>query len=457
MILSFIITAALLLAGAILVWLFFVKTGERRSDLRRIQTEQYNTVFLSMFPIDNYTEDSFAYWRGQFALKASYEIPDLKVMQEYFKEIASSGNEISTIYLGVCPEKISPDSLLDLLREYPSVTYHIILPYASIDYWNALPETSVDEKITAYRSFADALLPESNISLYLFSREWLICNPANYEDAFLTNEGISLNLMLNCDRDHHYLLTPDNIEDVFQSFTQLLTEKRGVQGSYADFSGQKIVFFGDSVIGNYTDSSSIPGVVHGLTGASVYNCGYGGNAAAKGPEDMVSLPEIINAFVQKDLSVIPEEEQIYLGMQEYLADTSAQKQLTFVINYGLNDYFNQYPVKNENPYDIYTYEGALRTAVSALREAYPDAQIVLATPNFTSYSADEGNRASGSRFTDYVNAVIAVAEEYHTLVLDNYTELGITLENHGEYLLDGVHPNEAARFTMGSRIAEALH
>ena len=83
---------------------------------------------------------------------------------------------------------------------------------------------------------------------------------------------------------------------------------------YPDLSDHCLVFFGDSVIGNYTDSASIPGVVAGLTGAAVYNCGYGGNSAALGEERTISLPGIVDAFFQGNLSVLPSDFQVYQGV-----------------------------------------------------------------------------------------------------------------------------------------------
>lgn len=447
-----------LAAGALLCFLFLYRK-DQTSDYKRIRSELYDTVFLSMFPIDNYDEDSYEYYRGQYTLKTSYCIPDIGTLRTYLKKIAASGNEISTVYLGVRPEKLAAGELLSLLREYPSVSYHIILPYASMDYWRQLTEEEVNRQLSLYRELADTLLAESNVSLYLFSWEWLICNPANYSDDFLVTEDISLTLMLHCDRDHKYLLTPENAEDTFHNFAQLLEQERNIPISYPSLSGYTVVFFGDSVIGNYTDSSSIPGVVFGLTGAATYNCGYGGSAAAVNPADpggSIGLPDIIDAFVRKDLSFFPRDEQIYLGMEAYLKD-GAQEPQYFVINYGLNDYFSQYPVKDEDPYDVTTYEGALRKAVCSLRDAYPEARILLTIPNFTSYSADDDERAEGNRFTDYVDAVLTVGADCDVTVLNNYADLGINIENHGDYLLDGVHPNEALRFTIGSRIAQQLH
>lgn len=447
----------LILAIVAFIWVIFSSTPQaRKSDYTRISSEEYDTVFLSMFPINNYAEEDYAYYRAQSILKTTYEIPDMQTLQSYMKKIAKSGNMVSTIYLGIRPEKIVAKELSKLLADYPSVNYHIILSYPELDYWFTLSNQELQEHINKYRELTDTLIYTNNISIYLFSQEWLICNPANYDDVFLTNEDISHTLMANCDRDHNFVITPENVDTVFAKFSQLLESKYSTPTTYPDLSDYKIVFFGDSVIGNYTDTASIPGVVGGLTNATVYNCGFGGGTAACYSDSPVTLTHIVDAFIKKDLSSLPENNQVYKGIETYIQDTTPTKQLCFIINYGLNDYFNGVPISTDDPYDVYSYSGAFRTAITNLRHAYPDAQIILLTPNFTSYFSNGEERKStvGGILTDYANALISIGNEYNLHVLNNYADLNINGDNHGEYLVDGCHPNEATRFTIGERIAQ---
>ncbi len=445
----------LLVAVIFIIFTLLATPQARKSDYTRISSEEYDTVFLSMFPITNYNEDDYSYYRAQTILKTSYNIPDLSTLQSYLKRIAASGNTVSTIYLGIRPEKIAADKLRRVLSEYPSVNYHIILSYPEANYWRSLSQQDLQEHLEQYRQLTDILLPESNISLYLFSQEWLLCNPANYEDVFLTNKDISHTLMVNCDRDHHYVITAENVDTVFADFSQLLKNIHSDTTVYADLSDFKIVFLGDSVIGNYTNSASIPGVVGGLTDAMVFNCGFGGGTAAHYPDCPVTLTDIVEALLQKDLSVLPKDYQVYNGVSEYIQDTSSSEQLCFIINYGLNDYFHGVPITTEDSHDTSSYSGALRTAIEKLQQAYPSAQIILMAPNFTSYfnNGKDYNSEVGGTLKDYVNAVISIGKEYNLQVLNNYADLNINAHNHGTYLVDGCHPNEATRFTIGERIA----
>lgn len=427
------------------------------NDYRRMAEEEYTVAYLSMFPIDNYDEEDFTHYFAWDALKASYCIPNESILRFYMNQIASSGNTISTVFIGVRPDKISADELISLLREYPSVNYNILLPYPSMEYWDKLSDEKLQSTLQSYRTLTDALLLENNVKVYSFNKEWVLCNPANYEDAFLTNEDVSRSLFLTwtLNDNQGYHITADNIDTVFAELSELLMQNRTSPTVYPDLSDYKIVFFGDSVIGNYTDSASIPGVVNGLTGATVYNCGYGGNSAAYLEGAPINLPGIADAFVNQTASPLPEDTQVHKGVTEYLNDTSETNKLCFVINYGLNDYFNGAPVSTEDPYDVISYSGALRTAVTSLQQAYPEAQIILMTPNYTTYF-EYGNTIQsevGGILTDYVNAAVAVGKDCNVTVLDNYTELGINAENNWLYLEDGCHPSATGRYLIGQRIA----
>ena len=83
-----VILCILLGIGLFLFW----KPKAQREDYRAIASEEYNTVFLSMYPVDTYHAEDFAYYRGLNAWKASYCIPDLSTLQEYLQRIAASGN-----------------------------------------------------------------------------------------------------------------------------------------------------------------------------------------------------------------------------------------------------------------------------------------------------------------------------------------------------------------------------
>lgn len=455
----------LLTIAAVIFLYFFPK--ERRSDYKRLSSESYDTVFLSMYPVDYFYEEDFTYYRGMNIVKASYTIPSFATLESYMDVIARSGNTISTIYLGVLPDELPSDELAVLLQSYPGVHFEIILPNPSLDYWLELSETECTAKLEAYRDFTLPLLQYENMAFYFFgAEEWLIANPANYCDVLLTSETASRTIMLNADQGHSYLLTVDKLEEDLDTLSALIADNRSHAAENTIIQDYQIIFLGDSVIGNFSGSTSIPGVVEGLTNAQVYNFGIGGGCATDSSENISSLPDIVNALIYRDTSYLsPSTEYAQnVALTEDIAayleysETETPENLCFVINYGLNDYFSGCLIASEDSYDVHTYAGAIRTSMTALQEAYPDAPIILATPNFTSYFGNGTEYREGASHTleDYANAVISLSEELHVELVDNFNELDINAENHFQYLSDGCHPNETGRFLMGQRIAAKL-
>ena len=155
--------------------------------------------------------------------------------------------------------------------------------------------------------------------------------------------------------------------------------------------------------------------------------------------------------------MLPSDSQACLGMEAYMSD-GARIPYCFVINYGLNDYYNGAPILTNDSYDIYSFCGAYRYAVKVLKENFPNARIILTTPNFTTYFNNGMDYKSeyNHSITDYVDALIDLAAELNVELLDNYNEMGINAENHIYFLSDGCHPNENGRFLMAERIVQKL-
>jgi len=435
------------------------KPALQREDYDRIDSERYSAVFLSMYPIETYSTEDYAYFYNTALFRAAYEIPDYGTLRSYMKKIARSGNVITTVYLGICPDKVEPEQLAKLFETYPSVVFETVLAYPSADYWRSLSEQEYQNLLSAYTDFLSALPNSPNGHFYLPAQmEWLIANPGNYETDYLVNSSVARCLMLYLNADSSLYLTPDNAASAASGLSQLTERLRTSELPFPDLSDYCIVFFGDSIIGNYTGSSSVPGVVGGLTNASVYNLGYGGNSAALSDEKDITLPGIAESFCKGDLSVLPRDTQVYRGFYSYLDDSPSPENLCFVISYGLNDYFSGYPLAGGDPEDIHTYTGALRTAVATLQSSYPDARIILCTPTFVNIfnQGTEPHGNGGNVLEDYVNAALAVAEECNVTALDNFHSLGINAGNQGEYLADQVHLNEAGRYLMGFRIASLI-
>lgn len=466
MYLVFLLVLAAAIGFGVYRYLEYKKYEPLREDQERIATEDYTAVFFSTFPIDNYTEDDFIYYRDIYPLKAAYCIPDMETLNDYFIRVSESWNEVSTVYLGVRPDIVTAEDLMTLMDTWPDKRYEVILAYPSLDYWRGLDEEKYPVMLEAYTDFINNLIPryedsewlQANLSVYFYgSTEWLVGNAYNYENAFNVNAGISHTLSMFSDHDHGYRLTLENYQDFLEDFETLVADCREEESEHPSLSKWDVVFFGDSIIA-FSETSSIPGAVGGITGAHTYNCGQGGSHAAVQGEGFPGIPDVVDIFLAKNADSFDADSQIYAGMTDYFEHSKKRRQKCFVLNFGMNDYYNGYPVRTEDPYDCASYIGALRTAVDKLQAAYPDAVIILMTPNFTSYFGNglEPQSEVGGLLPDYAGAVSSLCDEKGLLCYNSYSELDINSTNHTEYLLDGCHPNEATRYVMAQGVAELL-
>lgn len=439
-----------------------------RTDYDRIAADDYTSVFFSTFPIDNFTEYDFEHYRAIYPIKSAYCIPSLKILTDYLTLVQQRGAELDYIYLGVRPDIISAEDILALTQDWRETSFEIIISYPSLEYWNNLDESKYNDTMRSYKTFIATLMThckenswaQDNLSLYFYAgTEWLVGNPTNYESDFNVNAGISHSLSMYSDRLHNYVLTLDNYESILLDFENLVNESRknAIAGitEYPDLSDWDVVFFGDSITA-YRVTSSIPDAFSGLTGAHTYNCAQGGSTATDYLATFPGISIVVDHFINENASAFDSESLIHSGITNYALNADPNRQKCFVINLGMNDFTSGCPLYSDDPYDINTYSGSLRTAIEALQEAYPDAVIILMTPNFTSYF-DNGSTAqseNGGTLADYVEVLKTLSATYQLPFYNTYEELDINSTNHTEYLADGCHPNEKTRFLMAGELAK---
>lgn len=239
----------------------------------------------------------------------------------------------------------------------------------------------------------------------------------------------------------------------------------------------RVVCIGDSIIGNTRDETSVTTVMENRLGYKVYNGAFGGTCASKSNienrptfyEDSINLCELAEAISYQDFGVqlfdIDSNNFKLDYFSQVLRDLSKidfdQVEILF-IEHGINDYNAGRPLDNpENPYDVFTFGGALRYSIEQLQQSYPDLHIVLTTPLYCYFQKD-GERLGDSITSDfgygplenYVNLEIQIAREYGIGLLDNFHELGINESNMEEYAEDGIHLNELGRKVLGEAMAK---
>ena len=247
--------------------------------------------------------------------------------------------------------------------------------------------------------------------------------------------------------------------------------------------GKTVVNLGDSIFGLY-HTDDVSSFIAQRTGATVYNCGFGGTFASSRDGDFgkFSLHKLVDAIIAEDFS-----EQDATGLVNPNNSGAYRDHIALSLNtlkgiywddvdivtiaYGTNDWYTgKKLIENEEDSDDDAYfNGALRYSINALLTAYPHLKIVLLTPIWR-YFIDGDNQyvddsdthvvtESDLKLTAFVDAVKTLGKEYKILTIDNYHKLGINCLNRERYILanDGTHLNILGRELLGNRIGAVLN
>lgn len=251
-----------------------------------------------------------------------------------------------------------------------------------------------------------------------------------------------------------------------------------VLNDYAKLSqyGKTIVNFGDSIFGQTRPPKDISSYLATLTGATVYNCGFGGcemSAHADSNYDAFSMYRLADA-VATNTWTTQETAAAASGMPAYFAETVALlKTLDFskidfvTIGYGTNDFNNGSPLDNGGNSDMSYFADALRYSIETLLTAFPNLHIFVCCPTYRfwmneSYEfVDDSNTHENSNndtLVDFVEKTIAVAGEYQLPVINDY-EIGMNKYNRTQYFptTDGTHPNSTGNQLIAAKIAHELY
>lgn len=447
---------------------------KKQADLNRLADQEYNGIFCSMYPIEHFAEENFLTYLGIPTIKQSVTPQSAEDFELYLSSAFTSGNLIKTVCLGLDPAQLLPSEdqissewedvldshVISYISDHPEVNFQVLLPAPSLTYWEELGSENTEKILSMYEDLTYTLSLHPNVTTFFMGGEyWLIANPANYEGTLCTNEVVSQKIFLYTFCDNAFQMTTDNISMYTESLKSLIAQE-AEEPEHPDLSTWDVVFFGDSIIGNYAGSYSVPGVLTGLSHARTYNCAQGGISASESPDSPLSFPSSVEFFCGQDVSALPDLSGPFPdALANYTGDDHENQKLCFVLNFGLNDYFAGYPVSNpQNPYDTATYAGALRVGIEKLQTAYPEARILLMTPNFITQFSN-GTEILGENsgiLTEYVDTAIEIAKEYEISYLNNYTGLGINETTADLYLSDKVHLNETGRFLLAKRIMKQL-
>lgn len=248
---------------------------------------------------------------------------------------------------------------------------------------------------------------------------------------------------------------------------QIITEEDQIEPQGHNL---QMVFLGDSIFDNNRDGTGVPYLTAVQCDADVYNLAIGGTSASIESDEQAenekwtsrSLCGVVNALLKKIPTGIFEGSRTGEMLNNPNIDFSQTDY--FIVEYGTNDFFRG--VRQSDPDNIYnmkTYAGALRYAVSNLRELAPDATIILCSPMYAQFYKDgyligDGNITNNGNGTlfDYKGTCNYVANEQNTLFLNAYQDLGIDGYTAEQYLEDGVHLTAEGRQLYADALAKII-
>ena len=248
---------------------------------------------------------------------------------------------------------------------------------------------------------------------------------------------------------------------------QIITEEDQIEPAGNEL---QLVFLGDSIFDNSRDGSGVPYLTSVQCEADVYNLAIGGTSASIEYDEQGSYDKWTSRSLLGIVHAIRKEipTDIFAGTRakEILDNPNIDFSKTdyFIIEYGLNDFFRAVPLTNsDSDVDIRTYGGALRCAVSDLRDWAPDATIILCGPTYAQFfngtwMVGDGNTLNSGYGTlaDYAGTCNYVAREQQTLYFNAYQDLGVNNYTAEEYLEDGVHLTAFGRQEYANALAKII-
>ena len=245
-----------------------------------------------------------------------------------------------------------------------------------------------------------------------------------------------------------------------------------------------IVFLGDSVIGNYAEPFGVTTVMEERLGRDVFNGALGGTSmsfidevdwesVSSGQWSMVKLAQAIYtddwtsqlsgvSYAEYYRDVIGQILDYFYERIHHLSQIDFSKVDILLIEHGTNDYNCGQPLNStEDPFDVNTYAGALRTTLTLLQEKYPDLRIILVSPVYCEFVYNDGAKCyetdfGGGVLDDYVMMQKAVAEEYGVEWIDMYHGSGIWSDTIDIYTYDKLHLTDEGKQLIGDFISDYL-
>lgn len=242
----------------------------------------------------------------------------------------------------------------------------------------------------------------------------------------------------------------------------------------------QVVFIGDSNIAFERSDTDIPMLVADQIGVTTYNCALGGTLASNidlNDEydyyyDNCCFYNLSNLIVTGDRigfednpKAIMDEFELANLRVKLLSILDFSKVDYLFVTYGTNDYLMGVTITDpDDPYNIRTYTGAMRSSLEKIMKRYPQMKIVVTSPTFV-YDEKDGQIISGRELDygggtleDYRDALEALADEYDNVYfMDALNLVEIDESNCKAKMEDREHMNKEALTEWANAACELIN
>ena len=415
-----------------------------QDNLRRLADEKYDSFYYSFLGSSVKDAKKFPDFFGTtpiFITPSGVDYEDTNVLLETAvgrKGLKYAFFELDPVVFSKGEGKAELEYINKMIEDYPDISFYAILSYPYIGEWRALSEDARKSSLNEYESCIKYLTHNDNLHLYWpGNNKWLIESPGNYTPD--SPEGdVALNLLILTTCNLKYAVDNKSFTEERDTLNKVIEEDI----KYPDLSDKEIVFFGDSIIGNYHGPLSIPGECEGLSGAKTFNLGIGGTSA------ITHFNSLVDAFIGSGSRAGIEDEDFISELNRFESEHDPDRELIFVVNYGVNDYFGGIPAHkgNGSPYEeaaYDSYEAAMTDGIIKLQSTYPNAKVCILSPIYCNFF-EGGKRImseAGAPLQEYREVGKQISEKLGTDWIDSINLIEINEKNYEAYLLDEVHPN----------------
>ena len=230
-----------------------------------------------------------------------------------------------------------------------------------------------------------------------------------------------------------------------------------------------IVNLGDSIFGNNDSDTGVSNLISEYTGATVYNCAFGGTRMVRRKSrdtgyDLFDFSNLIDAIISGDFR---EQEKALLKniMPPYfkpridrLKNTDFKNVDIVTINYGTNDFMG-------GGGNVEKFKQTAIETIGKFQSAFPNVKVVLLTPTWRCWLNEDGTikydsnerENNGNTLVDYCKADEEIAKELNISFIDVYN-IGINKHNWKHYFKesDTTHQDINGRKRVADVIARGL-